>query len=280
MKVCFQCGQAIKEQMKFCSNCGAPQNQSQESPVEKIIFNRTDDIDIQFTEQFFLALKIRIQEEHEAEAYQAYSERVYESGFRDTLSRKAMGIEEQIQVALKVGQLDLRTINQAAVLLLEDLLDFFIIRFCPDLNKNALPETILKHPYSGQKTQDLKTITFDYLDLNNEKERIYFDLLKMPVEKLQNAGKSFLFPAKEEKIWFICDTTVFGNAKEGFAMTDHAIYWKMPYEKARKAPYQMINALTRKKSWLTINDFYFNINPGFNLKMFKLLKKLNTLPSL
>ena len=60
MKVCFQCGQAIKEQMKFCSNCGAPQNQSQESPVEKIIFNRTDDIDIQFTEQFFLALKIRM----------------------------------------------------------------------------------------------------------------------------------------------------------------------------------------------------------------------------
>lgn len=277
MPVCYQCGFSIGPETKFCPNCGAPQPGNAEPPVERVLFNRTEDIEAQLSEQFFLALKHRVTEEHDAADYQHFSERVYESGFRDTLSRKALEIEDRIQGQVALGGVDLRVINQEALPMLEDLLDYFIIRFYPDLCKYPLPESILKHPYGQQKRPELKTLVLDYLDLNSEKERIYFDLLTMPSDKLENAGKSYLFPLREEAIWFICDTSIFGNAKEGFAVTNQGLYWRMPFEKPKKVAFSHLSDLQREKNWLIINGSYFNINPGLNLKFFKLLKKIQVL---
>lgn len=39
----------------------------------------------------------------------------------------------------------------------------------------------------------------DFLQLGEEGEEFYTDFLRMPLDKLKQAGKSFLFPAKDEK---------------------------------------------------------------------------------
>lgn len=274
MKLCSNCQSTMPLQARFCSNCGTKQLDIKEAPVEKILFDINQAIAKQFTEQFFLALKRRIQNEHHGQHFQAFSERVYESGFRDTIARKADELQDHIDTKKKQGQADYRQINQAAELIMEDLLDFFIIRFCPDLTDIDLPETILKHQYSNTSKSNLQTLLKDYLDLDNEKERIYRDLLNMPVEPLKNAGKAFLHPAKDEKIFFICDSSPLGNGKEGFAMTDRSLYWRAPFQKGKSINYQSIHQLIQEKDWVMINDQFFNINPTLNLKLLKLLKKI------
>ena len=114
----------------------------------------------------------------------------------------------------------------------------------------------------------------DYLALDLEGEKVYTDFLKMPLDKLKNASKSFLFPEKDEKILFICDQSILGSCKEGFAMTEKALYWKAHLEKARAVDYRLLDEIKRTKEWISINGDFFNVSPSINLKMMKLLKKL------
>jgi len=46
----------------------------------------------------------------------------------------------------------------------------------------------------------------------------------IPAEKLKNAIKYFKIPNNENVI-FLCDNTVFGSAKVGFAICEQGIYW-------------------------------------------------------
>ncbi len=57
-------------------------------------------------------------------------------------------------------------------------------------------------------------------------------------------------------------------------MTDRAIYWRAPFDRARKLPYKEIRTLKKEEEWLTLNGHFFTANPSLNLKLYKLLKKL------
>ena len=57
-------------------------------------------------------------------------------------------------------------------------------------------------------------------------------------------------------------------------MTDRGIYWRAPFDRARKVSYQELREIKREKDWLTINGHFFTANQSLNLKLFKLLKKL------
>lgn len=274
MKICSNCQTAMPLKARFCPNCGERQIEVKEAPLEHILFDIDQPIPEQFTEQFFLALKQRVQEEHNGEQYQAFSERVYESGFRDTIGRRAEELQEQVDVQKSRGTADYRRINRAAEKMLEDLLDYFIVKFCPDLTQIELPQAILKHQYGNTQKSDLKKLIFDYLNLEQERERVYTDLNDMPVERLKNAGATYLFPAKDEKIFLIVDTSILGNGKVGFAMTDQTLYWRNAFQKARKVNYKSIEQIVMEKNWLVINGHFFNVNPSINVKMLKLLKKI------
>jgi len=163
---------------------------------------------------------------------------------------------------------------QQVTQMLEDQLDHFIITHCADLNKVKLPESILKYQRKSWKEINLFQMVNDYLDFENEREKPYTDFLNMPVEKLKNAGKHFLFPARKEKILFIVDTSLLQNAKEGFAMTEHALYWKFPLQKARLVNYERLETLKRVENWITINGKYFHVSTSIDLKMLKLLKRI------
>jgi hypothetical protein len=74
-------------------------------------------------------------------------ERVYESGFRDIVHRRADQLHATLQRLYTSG--DTSLINKKINYFLEELLDLFIIRYCKDINEANLPEAILR--YQGPK---------------------------------------------------------------------------------------------------------------------------------
>jgi len=274
MKRCQRCHKELPENARFCLNCGAEQKTAAQSASEPFIIDPARDVNQQFSEQFFVHLKQRLQEEHDPGLFQAYSERVYESTYRDRIREKSVELQQQVKQREARGQLDVKKFNRYVFEVLQDLLDEFIIRFCGDINQVVIPEAILKYQQKQWNDISVYRMVMDYLDFANEQEQPYTDFLKMPVDKLKNAGNNFLFPARKEKILFIVDTSLLGNCKEGFAMTEHALYWKFPLQKARLVNYDRLEKIERVENWLTINGFFFNVNPSLNLKMQKLLKKI------
>lgn len=274
MKRCHRCHNELPENARFCLNCGAEQKTAAASAPDPVIIDPKKDVPQQFSEQFFTHLKYRLQQESDPDMFQAYSERVYESTYRDRISEKGKQLEQQVRQRETQGKLDVPKFNRYVLDTLQDMLDEFVIRHCADLNSVPLPEAILKYQQKEWSEISIYRMVMDYLDFDQESEKPYTDFLKMPVEKLKNAGNHFLFPARKEKILFIVDTSLLGNCKEGFAMTEHAVYWKFPLQKARLVNYDRLEQIERVENWITINGFFFNVNPSLNLKMQKLLKKI------
>ncbi|MCH2082816.1 MAG: hypothetical protein MK226_10530 [Saprospiraceae bacterium] len=275
MQICWNCNIGLPDEAKYCFNCGVEQDQ--QLIQEDTSFKLPSDIEQQLTEDFFVALQEQLAEEQDVQLFETYREKVYESGFRDILKRKIQQLIEQLKELEENNSLSEVVILGLRDRVFFDLLDYFIIHFCKDLNVVALPEVILKYQDVNWSDINLFTMVMDYLDFDSEDELVYTDFLKMPVEKIKNAGKFFLFPEKEEKILFICDQSAFGSCKEGFALTDQALYWKAYLEKAKVVHYNNIRLLEKEKDWITINGFFFNVSRNINVKLLKLLRKINQL---
>lgn len=280
---CPQCGAENDQDSKFCFLCGFDFFVKEaEEPIEKQepevhdIFeaNPNENIEEELVALFTEAFKKRIEEEHNNTKFEDYAKRFNESDFKISFEFRVKQLAEEIekiQIRNKNPEVEKKALLDRAF---EDLLDYFIIRFCVDFNEIDLPETILK--YQNIKPQDIDKaqMILDYLDFDKEDEIVYTDFLKMPFDKLKNAGQSFLFPEKEEKILFICDQSLMGSCKEGFALTEKGIYWKAHFEKAEKVLYHDLTEIKRQEDWITINGHFFNVNKSINLKLLKLLKRL------
>ncbi len=275
MKKCQSCETELPFEAKFCFNCGAPQAEA--TLREPILFEPGTDLTQRIIDQFFPALRLRIKEEMAGSDYAQYAERVYESGFRDLLHRRAGTIADKIEQSHEEGLIDQQAIDYWIEKFNSELLDYFLIRHCQDLNPIALPEAILRYQDATWPGVHLFEMVLDYLDFAQEKEVVYTDFLIMPMEKLKNASKSFLFPAPKEKILLICDQSLFGSCKEGFALTERGLYWKAHLEKPQQVRFDNIMRVENSKEWITINGFFFNVNSRLNLKMMKLLKKIKQL---
>jgi hypothetical protein len=272
MKNCHVCRTALPDNARFCYNCGAPQTAATATPVRRL--NYQGNLTQQIEEQFFLAFRQRIEEEHSPNQVQQYSEKMYQSGFQEVVQRRAEQLAAQIQAMTPEEKLDDTAINARLENTFEDLLDYFIIHFCKDLNTIKLPEAILS--YQGLRWEDINLfqMVMHYLDFASESETVYTDFFAMPMDKLKNASQSFLFADSQERIFFICDQSILGSLREGFAITDRGIYWKAHLEKARAVLFSNLQTIERKKDWITINGAFFNVNQSFNLKLLKLLKKI------
>ncbi len=241
--------------------------------------NLRGNVEHQIETQFFLAFRERIETEHSAALLERYSNRLYQSNFQEVINRRAEQLAAQLHVldqAEELGQQRAESILENAI---EDLLDYFIIRHCADLNAVLLPEAILSYQGLPWEDVNLFQMVMHYLDFAHEQETLYTNFLDMPVEKLRNASQAFLYPEPQERIFFICDQSILGSVREGFAMTERAIYWKAHLEKPRQVAYDNLLTLERKKDWITINEHFFSVNQALNLKMFKLLKKIKRLIS-
>ena len=275
MKICHLCSTTLPDNARFCYNCGAPQAVSANVQRQKVRLN--GDVAQQIFDQFFPAFRERIEAEHHPAQLQLYAARLNQSGFEEVVQYRATQLTEQIKYLDSQDLLPDKKLNSLIDNAFEDMLDYFIIHFCKDINEIPLPENILN--YQNVSWQDVNRfqMIMDYLDFEQESETVYTDFLAMPIEKLRNASKSYLFPQPQERIFFICDQSILGSAKEGFALTERAVYWKAHLEKSRRVPFDSLLTFERKKDWITINGAFFNVNPSINLKLLKLLKKIKRL---
>lgn len=239
--------------------------------------NPNQSIESEIFEKFSAAFEYQIKTEQNPAKYNSYVDRFETSDFKINFEFRVKQLAEEIQ-KIRFDQANLLK-DEDAILeqAFTELTDYFIIRYCADLNDVFLSESILQYQNMTAETIDLSKMVLDYLDFDHEDERVHFDFIQMPVSRLQNASKSFLFPEKGEKIFFICDQTILGSGKEGFAMTERAIYWKMQFESAERVYYKNLKQIEPQKDWITINEMFFNASSSLNVKMLKLLKKLKTI---
>lgn len=276
MKFCINCKTELPDEAKFCYNCGIPQPQVNEPKIEYAYhLDIEKDLAPQIVDLFFRAFQKRIEEEHRAEQHKEYVELLYKVGFRESVQLRA----DQMARTIEKEELDVVTRQHLLEDSFEGLMDYFIIHYAKDLNAIELPDQILKYEGLPLAQMDLFQLIMDYLHFEVEEETLYTDFFQMPAKKVRNASKSFLFAESNERIFFICDQSVLGSCKEGFAMTEQALYWKMPLQKAERVYYDKIQDVKKEKNWLMINGMFFNVSPSINLKMMKLLKKLKRLHS-
>lgn len=294
-KYCNRCGDKIAERTKacpacqeqsplasvFCHHCGfhfeGKHRRSEErnyQPIYALDFD-PDTLTEQVKALFFRSLRRRVEEEHDVNKYSDYVERFYQSRFREIYELRAEQIAEDALIQWeRFGTEGLPEIDKRIGNSFEGLLDFFIIQYCPDLNGVMLPPAILKYEKAQSGKTDLWQMVQDFMDFSREQEVFHFDFISMRADLLSNACKNFLFAERKEKVFFICDLSLKGTCKEGFALTDKGIYWRAPFDRARKVLYKEIREVKKQKEWITINGYFFTANPSLNLKLFKLLKKL------
>jgi hypothetical protein len=227
----------------------------------------------QFKTLFFDALHKRITEEHDALKYSDYVERFYQKEFNKILaSRLELLVEEQKRMNVK-GE-NASTVAFLQMQIIEKLVNYFVIGECADLNDVPLNEKILQYDEMQPQAISLEKMIADFLQLEEESFKTYKNFITMPPERLETAIKSFASVPREEQLFFIADATIANTCKEGFAMSDKAIYWKASLEKAQRIPFADLKTALRHKEWIEINGLFFNLNKSLNMKLLRMLKTL------
>jgi hypothetical protein len=280
--VCPSCGEENDLLAADCRRCGfscSPKKKEVPKPPPNNIFDTShlEKTEQEFADKFSEAFRRRIVEEHDIRKFKAYADRFFQSGFKTSVDFRVKQLAEQAEKIAATSEHPKRDKRLLLERAFDELLDYFIIRFCSDLNDVALPEVILKYQRLTSDKVNLPEMIFDYLEFEREDESVFTNFVTMPAQKLRNAAKSFLFPEKGETIFFICDLSVLANCKEGFAMTTKGIYWKMLMEKPQRVYYHKLKEVNRQEDWLTINGIFFNANHSLNMKLMRLLKKLREL---
>ncbi len=283
MVYCPNCSAKLLAAAKFCHQCGhsllvAEEIEKKETPMSReLVYLYTPKDKKELKEEvkadFFKALKKRVEEEQRSELYPDYVDRFYKAKFMEILDNRSELLAEEmkkIQARNKYPEHEFGALVQETF---DHLLDYLMTIYCADINVNPYPEAILKYSDTSKKP-DIQTIIFDYLDLDGETEKVFTDFITMPTYKLRNAADSFLRATMEEKLFFIIDQTLLGSCKEGVAMTNKGLYWKVHFEKPNCILFEDIRSIRREKDWLIINNAYFNVNTTFNIRLMKLLRKI------
>ena len=243
-----------------------------------IEFGEMETIASQIRACFFKELETVIEEDIGLNAYRKYFDQFYKSEFYKKFDLRTEQLaEETYTIYSETGEEAFQEIDQLLEQDFAAFIDHFLVLHCKELHGLNLPEAMLKYSKASRDDVDLREMILDYMDFENEKDKVYTDLFTIPPEKIKNAIQSFVFAQAEEKIFFICDQTLFGSCKEGFAMTDQAIHWKSHFNPAQSVRFEDLEGIKKEAEWISINGLFFNVNKSLNFKMLKLLKKLKNL---
>jgi hypothetical protein len=236
---------------------------------------RPEQLPEQVKAQFFRFLRQRIFEEQDGRKYADYTNRFYDSRFKELFEVRAKQIVNDISRLHRVQAVEAgQAIDILCHRAFDGLADFFLVQYCPDINTWTLPSTILKY----EKYQANRAVTWqmicDFLAFETEQERFYFDFITMPEQLLRNAIGSYIVAGKGAKLFFVCDLSLNGQCRDGLALTDQGIYWKLPFGKPKGFRFDQLYEVRKDKNWLVVNENHLMINTGFELKLLKLLRKL------
>lgn len=277
---CPNCQKLNPADAAFCYGCAASLRPLDLSEVDfntknsKFNFANPYLLEEQIRNLFFEELR-RLVAYINTEAYTEYLQSLVSNGGLELVSRRSRQLADEMhEIAAQnlppsVSSLEKRInddVNAWAI--------YAIVDNVQKINNIHIAEKILRYEKASIKKFDLAQMISDYLNFEQERERVYTDFIKMPTIALQNAAKNFLFAAKGEHIYFIVDKGTFQQAKEGFAMTEFGIYWKAQGQKAQSVSYHNIKNLASKNGSVFINDNFFFVSPTLNIKILLLLDKL------
>jgi len=293
-KSCPFCRSAVIEETITCPNCGAEtglddavctkcnyrffENVDEEKAGMFENFFGTehqDRTEAEITKRFRKNFLQRLREEHSKRLHESYLMRFNQSGFKEKVDFRCKQLSQEV---MSLGNdFRLKAVRQLLANSFEELLDYFIIRECADMNETLYPEAIFKYHDLSYKEINIQEMVLDYLDFDREDESVFTNFVNMPPRKLKNAADAFLSPKRDEQLFFICNLSILGTFKEGFAMTSKCIYWKALMEKPQRVLYHKLEEIKREEDWIGINGIFFNANKTINLKLIRLLKKLKRL---
>ena len=267
---CYKCQSALPVSARFCPQCGA----RLAGGFEQVNWLTVEHPQEALSDYFFVLFQRILEDEHPGKSFPLFNERLYRSGFRETVDLRVRQLSAELE----------KTSRSAAAFShylrgqLEGLVDYFTLQQAADLLATPLSPGMQR--YLDGKTLPASAwfpLIMDYLGFDPETDQVYTDFLKMPVEQIKQVSQSYLFPDKGEHIYFICDLGMVGTGKLGFAMTEKALYWKAPLQKARKVTYTAFESAHRESNWIHINGYFFNATPVLNLRLMKLLRKMHWL---
>jgi Double zinc ribbon len=279
---CASCKTMNPADVAFCYKCGAPNGAMPLIPYTQTLMSKYDfEVKTRFVEQikalFFEELK-RLGGYIHPKMIDEYLSLCYTKGYTETVELRANQLAdiyaEQFYKTTTPSVLKLEKELETAV---SYLALYHITYNCKEVNPFVIPEKVLRYEKVFREKLNLAQMIADYMDWNNEKERVYSNFALMPAETLENATKNYLYTAKNEVPFFISDPSFWGKGKEGFAMTPFALYWKDASKKPEKVFYHHLAKLEHSKDWIKINTRYFNISPSINAKMLLLLDKLRAI---
>ncbi len=160
---------------------------------------------------------------------------------------------------------------------LGELIEYFIVETASQIHGELFPQKLLRYQGAAWEKTNLFRMVMDYLDFKAVSESVYTDFVTIPPKVLKRASENYLQTSKDETLFFICDQSLFGSGKQGFAMTDAGIYWKNVLQPAGAATYTTIRDLRLNEDHLLIDGQYFDAGEQLNLQTALLLDKLRRL---
>jgi hypothetical protein len=270
MSRCAYCGAELPELARFCHQCGkAVLFDAQGDPVPPPPGEQA------IADAFFLMLEQKVVREQDANRVGDYFQRFHDSEFRRIFERRVRQLSEALLRVREQSEFPARDMEQLMGKNLDELSDTFLIQHAADLNAHALPKAILRYTEVDLSTVDRYQMVHDFLDFDTEPNlRVYTDFLRLDPKSLRRATEYFLKPERDERLFFLCDQSILGNFREGFGMTDKALYWKAHLEVPRSVRYTDVESVDVEKDWLLINGEFFNAGMLINVRLLKLLRKL------
>ncbi|WP_116127518.1 GNAT family N-acetyltransferase [Lewinella sp. IMCC34183] len=157
---------------------------------------------------------------------------------------------------------------------LADLVEYFIVETARDLHGDRFPQRLLRYQAIDWTRVDLFQLVKDYLDFDAEEDVVYTDFVTIPPKVLKNATTQYLHGTRDERVFFICDQSLFGNGKTGFAFTDAALYWKNVLQPAGVVTFTTLRRVEPVGGHLLLDGQYFDAGGRLNLRVALLLDKL------
>lgn len=227
--------------------------------------------------QFFQALRSTVETISDVKKYSEYVQTFYDSGFNFYFSQRRKQLIHDLQLIPKLYPNDIDyQIDTLVDNTFEALLDRFITTHTRALN-DWQPPDVTRWELVRKEDLDIEKMIFDYLDIDDSDEKHYLNFISVPLPKLKNAHKSFLFAEKTERLLVLSDQTIFGSCKEGYAITNKGLYWKAFFNNPNRYFFEELYDIRKVQDWMSINGQYFHVNEKMNFKLLKLFKKLRSI---
>lgn len=280
---CKVCNTKLLMEAKYCHSCGSPVIHSKacaacgKSNPFKAMFcfdcgHAFDSIDSKETmtskDQFLLILEKEVQVKHGYVYSERIKERFASPKYKDVFNTRFSQLDQEQNQSLEYTKSEL-DIGHSLVALLE----FFLVVYCKDLLPFSIDEKILKYERVNYPF-DMQQLAEDYLHLNDLEEDIYYSLIDIDFDKLAHANEFFFFPEPSEYLLFMIDLSISGNLIHGLAVTDQGLYWKLPLQTSYKVKFTEVLELEIEKACLIINSNYFDINPAFNFRFRRFIRRM------